>query len=460
MTGISGVRMNKAKSKSTPNSIQQGYGTNYGTRFTKETMYVEKRGFSRKVLGLGVAAGFVGGAALGAVGTMASWHVYHRYQAYRNMMQAKGFESYESEMKFQLYDFFDKNKEEVHNYSTYYEGNKCLKGCPKDSHCEWGICECNLGTTKKYGKCFPSYINPHRCKCFTTKVCISTSACQEKYDINMICIKEDRYNSNCHCRPGMKFNEAAGECQIYIDVNCTAFTYETQPSPLILDSIKSEKNLPTTTLLKNETKSPEVNTTLHEMSTDINFDNFTKNQTSEDGNKHENLNNLTNYRTPTIEESLSNSLLTKLDKDKATEDDITEAFCRDVDFFSFYMNTYDGKQDPSLKDGKPPNCEKIPKEACGVAYDSSSCSGGWAIYLKEGGISFPYFSSYWSYRNDIDLLGVREGCELTAFSDTEFSGRNETFRAEYIDQWWVLAEHAQFSHLDENIESIFCICDE
>ena len=77
MTGIPGVRINKVKRKSTPNSIQHGYGTNYGTRFTKETMYVEKRGFSRKVLGLGVAAGFVGGAALGAVGTMATYGIKH-----------------------------------------------------------------------------------------------------------------------------------------------------------------------------------------------------------------------------------------------------------------------------------------------------------------------------------------------------------------------------------------------
>ena len=457
MTSIPGVKINKAKSKSTSKSMQHGYGTNYGTRFTKETMYVEKKGFSRKALGLGVAAGFVGGAALGAVGTMATYGVYHRYIAYRNMMQAKGFESYESDTKFQLYDILNRNKAEVNNYATYYESNKCLEGCPEDSHCEWGICECNFGTTKKYGRCFSGYISPHESSSYSIrKPCLSTSTCQVSYDINMICIKEG-FMSNCHCKPDMKFNPAVGECQIYIDVNCTAFTYETPPSPLILDSITTKKNFPTATMLKNETKSSE-NTTLHEISKDINFDNLMNNQTSEHGNEEES--SWPNYKTPTVEESLSNSLLTKLDKDKATEDDITEAFCRDVDSFNFDMNTYDGKKDPSLLDGKPSNCEEIPEVACGVAYDSSSCSGGWAIYLEEGGISFPYFSSYWKYRNDIDLLGVRGGCELIAFSDTEFSGRNETFLAEYIDQWWVLSEHPEFSHLDENIESIFCICDE
>ena len=32
------------------------------------------------MLGLGVGAGFLGGAALGVAGTMASYSVYHKYQ--------------------------------------------------------------------------------------------------------------------------------------------------------------------------------------------------------------------------------------------------------------------------------------------------------------------------------------------------------------------------------------------
>ena len=43
-------------------------------------MYKQKSGISKKALGLGVAAGFVGGAALGVAGTMATYSVYHRYQ--------------------------------------------------------------------------------------------------------------------------------------------------------------------------------------------------------------------------------------------------------------------------------------------------------------------------------------------------------------------------------------------
>ena len=42
-------------------------------------MYKEKKGFSKKTVGMGVAAGFVGGAVTGAVATKATYGVYHRY---------------------------------------------------------------------------------------------------------------------------------------------------------------------------------------------------------------------------------------------------------------------------------------------------------------------------------------------------------------------------------------------
>ena len=47
-------------------------------------VYVQ--GYSGKALGMGVAAGVLGGAALGAVGTMAMYSTYHRYNMYRQMM--------------------------------------------------------------------------------------------------------------------------------------------------------------------------------------------------------------------------------------------------------------------------------------------------------------------------------------------------------------------------------------
>ena len=35
----------------------------------------------------------------------------------------------------------------------------------------------------------------------------------------------------CECRRDMRWNAAEGECQIYLDVDCSKFTYETKPSP-------------------------------------------------------------------------------------------------------------------------------------------------------------------------------------------------------------------------------------
>jgi len=64
-----------------------GYGTSFGTNFAGGAgKYTMKKGFSKKALGLGVAAGFIGGAALGAAGAMATYSVYHRYHSFRQMM--------------------------------------------------------------------------------------------------------------------------------------------------------------------------------------------------------------------------------------------------------------------------------------------------------------------------------------------------------------------------------------
>ena len=31
--------------------------------------------------------------------------------------------------------------------------NECEYGCPPNTHCEWGVCECNEGFTKSWGVC-------------------------------------------------------------------------------------------------------------------------------------------------------------------------------------------------------------------------------------------------------------------------------------------------------------------
>ena len=378
-----------------------GYGTKFGTSFGAANMYKQKKGFSKKALGLGVAAGFVGGAALGVAGTMATYSAYHRYQHFKNMMSMRGFNDYDDDR----FGFGN-------NYrSSYYSNNQCFGGCPMNSHCEWGFCECNAGYERRYGQCgrLGGEFIPRARSFDPFAACSVISTCQA-IDINMICNTNITVQAGgkCQCKPDMKWNEATGECQIFIDVDCTKFTYETPPSQLILAAAeKAEKSIPSNRTIPNEAA------------------------------------------TPTIEESLGTSLLTKLDQDQATANDLKEAFCRDVDAFSFDMN---------IDDSKPPNCDPVPRTACGVVYDSSSCSGGWRLIISEGAISFPYFSSYWKYRNDIDLIGVKAGCTLTAFSSTGFSGQRGTLRADARDQWWVLAEHAEFSHLDSDIESLQCVC--
>ena len=59
-----------------------GHGTSWGTNFAGGVgkWKPKKKGVSKKMLGLGVGAGFLGGAALGVAGTMASYSVYHKYQ--------------------------------------------------------------------------------------------------------------------------------------------------------------------------------------------------------------------------------------------------------------------------------------------------------------------------------------------------------------------------------------------
>ena len=59
-----------------------GHGTNWGTSYPSGGVGRYKGGLSTKAVGLGVGAGFLGGAAagaaLGVAGTMATYSVYHR----------------------------------------------------------------------------------------------------------------------------------------------------------------------------------------------------------------------------------------------------------------------------------------------------------------------------------------------------------------------------------------------
>jgi len=105
-----------------------------------------------------------------------------------------------------------------------------------------------------------------------------------------------------------------------------------------------------------------------------------------------------------------------------------------------------------------PSTPQVPSSACAVAYDSGDCGGGWVLPIAEGEQRFKFFSSFYTYRNDIDTVGVRAGCILTAFEDSSFNGDQVTVRAGSTDRWVVLAETPGYEHMSEQIESVKCRC--
>ena len=100
--------------------------------------------------------------------------------------------------------------------------------------------------------------------------------------------------------------QRAGECQLYLDVDCSNVTYETKPSTVVLEAVNK-------TLDSLEGKN----------TTEINLS---------DPSKPENQTISASPNAP-----LANSLLSSIDKDKASKQDIKEAFCRDIDSFSWEL---------------------------------------------------------------------------------------------------------------------------
>ena len=133
--------------------------------------------------------------------------------------------------------------------------NQCIGGCPFNSHCEWGFCECNQGLIKSYvrtialsrcpvaitpslrqGSCRqgqgpprPADFDPFaRCSFENNSTCSAI-------DMNLICNTEISLHGNevqsgamlsplycesyvqgrCECRRDMRWNSDAGECQVH-----------------------------------------------------------------------------------------------------------------------------------------------------------------------------------------------------------------------------------------------------
>ena len=156
----------------------------------------------------------------------------------------------------------------------------------------------------------------------------------------------------------------SGECELYLDVDCSGLSYESRPSASVLRAVEDLQR-----------QQQQLSTT----SVQQDFG-----------------------RTESYQESLATSLLSRLDGNRNSEAELTEAFCRDVDSFSFEFERQEAPpsgaapqrpQAPRSNSNKPPLCAevsandtswkdfsililKVPRSACAVAYDSGDCDGG------------------------------------------------------------------------------------
>jgi len=263
-----------------------GYGTNYGTSFAGGAGRYEGPGLSKKRLGLGVGAGFLGGAAVGVAAGVATASVYHRYQQYRML----------SYMHMHPGGYYDN-----YYYNNYYLMNRCYGGCPLNARCEYGYCQCAYGFRNQFGQCYRDGMTaPYRPPGFDPfQPCTEESGVCQRMDMNLVCNTNltVQQGGKCECRQDFRWNAEKLECQFYLDVDCSSLTYDTKASPVVLEA---------------------ANKTLAKVTAD--------NSTIEIAD---------NTTTVTKEVSLANSLLSNIDPAKAKESEIREAFCRDVDSFSW-----------------------------------------------------------------------------------------------------------------------------
>merc|ERR1711915_98852 len=104
-------------------------------------------------------------------------------------------------------------------------------------------------------------------------------------------------------------------------------------------------------------------------------------------------------------------------------------------------------------------CPALPIPDCAQVFDSQDCSGGWYLPLSNGQrVAFdgPVFSNSWWFRNDIDRVAVGVGCNLTMWSEDNFTGIVKHWNNP--DRWLVLEFSDEYKMLHENINSMECEC--
>jgi len=205
--------------------------TRYGTVLGGKDSYTSASELHRQLVekkvvkrvGLGVPASFLAGSDY--VSQKAFISVYHRYRKYLELRD--------------IWDIAQGLGEEGDSLSSYYidnyHRNRCSSGCPANTTCEWGICQCeDPHMVQIWGECVPPDVVERNETLLELeiegKACSSHSYCQEM-DINALCFRAERrqgvgwyYEEGgegvCKCRHEMQWNKAAFECQVYIDANC------------------------------------------------------------------------------------------------------------------------------------------------------------------------------------------------------------------------------------------------
>ena len=220
-----------------------------------------------------------------------------RYQTYKHMM-------YMHQYGYGHHDPY---------YNNHYRQGQCYQGCPYNAHCEYGFCECNNGFVKNSGGCYrPEAVPPPRNLEMPFIACAEVAECQN-IDINMVCQNQTTGGNNCACRTDFKWNPEKSECEFYLNVDCSNITYETPVSPVV---------------------DTAANATLTEL---------------EQPDKKILVQDLEKKTTITADEALETSMLSNIDPQVASENDIKEAFCRDVDSFSWELGKYEDVEETSYE---------------------------------------------------------------------------------------------------------------
>merc|ERR1711915_541816 len=104
------------------------------------------------------------------------------------------------------------------------------------------------------------------------------------------------------------------------------------------------------------------------------------------------------------------------------------------------------------------SCIPVPSTACALVYDDENC-GGWKLEVPVGELNFNWWDPvYYWYRNDIETVVVRNGCQFTGFDDTNYHGKSVTIIGRGGDKKVNLGEERDYKDLDEKIQSIKCSC--